>query len=215
MIESAENAIQLVLLAVCAVYSFGRALSTGRRIWTLAGLYFSVYALGDLYWQLFLIFFGHSPEFSFIPYLSWYAGYVFLWMLLQELRKGQRQRKHIRVLWCIPVFTAGMCLYFMQYGAYFSNAIAAVLMGMLLWGSAAGLLQAGHGAEKARTKPVFAVIFLFCLAEYGAWTSSCIWTGETLRNPYYWFDMALTVVSLLLVPAVRKSEASLPMEAVE
>ena len=70
MIESIENGIQLVTTAVCTALSVSRAVRSGKRVWLLLALASGVYFLGDLYWQLFLIFYGETPDYSYIPYLG-------------------------------------------------------------------------------------------------------------------------------------------------
>ena len=38
-----------------------------------------------------------------------------------------------------------------------------------------------------------------------AWTASCCWVSDDLRNPYFWFDFALSGGLLLLLPGVREA----------
>ena len=50
----------------------------------------------------------------------------------------------------------------------------------------------------------FAVISFIAL-EYCLWLSSYPWVSDTLTNPYFWFDFAVTASLLALFPAVRKA----------
>jgi len=45
----------------------------------------------------------------------------------------------------------------------------------------------------------------FAITEYIAWTASCFWMGDTLLNPYFWFDTLLSINFLILPLALRKA----------
>ena len=49
------------------------------------------------------------------------------------------------------------------------------------------------------------MILVFCLIEYGLWFSSCFFDGDTLANPYYWFDILFTASFVLFIPATKKA----------
>ena len=109
------------------------------------------------------------------------------------------------LLWCIPVFTVGMFLFFIQYGDYVENAVIVILMTGLLWISVSGILaMEGQPPERCRPKMLFTVTIVFCLTEYALCFSSCFWMGDTLANPYFWFDFLLSATVLLFLPALRR-----------
>ena len=93
----------------------------------------------------------------------------------------------------------------MLRGEILSNLIYAVLMGLLLFASLRRLTDGNGGG---RSKALALLILLFCLLEYALWTASCFWTGETLGNPYYWFDFLLTLSFPFFLPAVKKAVAA-------
>ncbi len=205
MTESVINIVQLVITGFCAAVCFVRAIISWKRTWLQLGLFYSVFFFGDLYWQLYLTFYGETPPYSFIPYLCWYSADLFLLMLVVTHCPCD-WKKHAEILWLIPVFTAAMCVYYMTFGDYISNLIAAFLMCCLLWRSIGGLAylhKKPPGEKSARLLLVFVV--LFCVMEYAAWTASCFFEGDTLKNPYYWFDILQTAVLFLFLPAQRKA----------
>ena len=205
MTESVENLIQLVLTGLCAALSFGKAIASWKRPWLLLGLFYSVFFFGDLYWQLFITFYGDTPQYSFIPYLSWYAADLFLFMLLTVVYSYDWKR-YAKYLWPVPVFTAGMCVFYMTYGDYLSNIIAAALMYALKWRSIGGIISLRKKTgEDAAALAIHILVLLFCFTEYAAWTSSCFFEGDTFANPYYWFDAMQTAVLVLFIPALRKA----------
>ncbi len=225
MTEVIINDIQLVTAGACAAYALMRALLSRRRAWILLTLFFGAFFLGDLYWQLFLLFYGSNPHYSEAPGLNWFSAYLFLLLLVMHLREGAPKRRPGLLLWLIPVFTSAMCVYYMTWGDYLDNLICAVLMPLLMWNSTRGLADprfTGDGIGSIRDEAAcspgsrcasgtgkgktlfYAATLLFCLTEYGMWTCSCIWTGDTMRNPYYWFDLLLCLLMPLFTAALAK-----------
>ena len=201
MIEIIENALQLVTTGICTMISLRKGLILRSRAWAILALASGVFFLGDLYWELFLVLYGHTPVYSYIPYLSWYASYMFLLLLLVELRVPRKERKYRKILWVIPAFSAGMCIFYMQYGDWIGNIITAVFMSLLMW-HALDMLLLLRDSKKAA---IFAVVLLFCIVEYAAWTATCFGNYETLAHPYFWLDTLLSAVFLLFPAALGKA----------
>lgn len=219
MIEVVDNIIQLSMTVITTVVAAYHAVRLKSRAWSMLGLFSGVYSLGLIYWLLFLLFFGHTPEYSSIPDLCWYSSYLFLLMLIIYLREessgsdsfpgkvGDDVLKRIlmadKALWLIPVFTIGMCLFYMRLGDYIVNITAAVLMTGLIWHAVSGLLSLK--GQKSGKKLFYIVTLLFCLTEYSLWTASCFWIGDTLASPYFWFDFLLSLLFVLFIPALGKA----------
>ena len=201
MIEIIENAIQLVTTGICTVIALRKGIRLQNRAWIVLALASGVFFLGDLYWELFLVLYGHTPGYSYIPYLSWYASYMFLLLLLVELRVPRKEEENRKILWIIPVFSAGMCIFYMQFGDWIGNIITAVFMSLLMW-HALDMLLLLRDSQRAA---IFAVVLLFCIVEYAAWTASCFGNYETLAHPYLWLDTLLSAVFLLFPAALGKA----------
>ena len=201
MIERIENGLQLAVLAVCAAAAMVKALRTRERTWTLLTLFCASWALGDVYWLVCLLFFGQTPQISAVSDLNWCASFIFLYLLLREAAPPDGAREKRLLPWLGPVFAAGMAVFYMQWGQILSNLVYAALMGLLLFASVRRLAD----REKyARQRFLCGLVLAFCLLEYALWTASCIWSGETLANPYYWIDLALSLSFVLFLPAVWK-----------
>ncbi|MBO4326770.1 MAG: hypothetical protein J5950_05830 [Clostridia bacterium] len=202
MIERIENAIQITVLLICAGISIFKTAKYRSRTWTNAFFFFGSLALGDIYWFVCLIFYGKTPQISVVSDLSWYASYIFLYLILTRTAPPEETGKAGFLPWLGPVFTVSMALFFMTYGEILGNIICASLMGLLLFSSIRRLKD--H--KRCRKELFLAVmIFIFCMIEYGLWLSSCFWSSDTLANPYYWFDFLLTVCFVILVPAIKKA----------
>lgn len=199
-----DNAIQLLITGLCAGIAAYKGLKSGRREWVFLSLFLGIYFMGDLYWQLYLVFYHQTPVYSSIPYAAWYASYIFLLFLLAELEGGSI-RDYIRKFWPVFIFTVGMCVFFMRFGDYISNILCTLLMSLLLCRSFGGFLEKGTDRFAKTGKAICLLVFIFCMLEYGMWMSSCFWTGDTIRNPYFWFDFLLSLDMLLLTFATGKA----------
>ena len=205
MIETVVNIIQLIITGSCCGIALYHAVRTGHKAWTLTGLFAGMFFMGDLYWLLFLLFYGETPPYSFIPYVSWDASYLFLLLLLTEIKGGIRRKPVMRVLIPVMVFTVSLCLYYMTFGDYIGNIIVMVLMSMLIYHSLDGLLSKQEPVAEDNRRSVFKATLFFCFAEYGSWTMSCFSEGSAVRDLYYLFDLLITLSFILVVLAVRKA----------
>ena len=203
-IESIENLIQLGTIGICSVISAQHYYSSKRQEWAMMFLAAFVYFLGDLYWQLYLIFFGETPYYSHIPYLSWYASYLFLTLLIVGMRGDSRIKVLHPLMLVIPLFTVGMAIFFMQRGDYISNIICAVIMSILMLRATEGLMMAKkEGLENSRL--LYITILALCVTEYASWVFSSFWTENSISNPYFWADSVLSIIFLLFPFALRKA----------
>ena len=202
MIESIENALQIAALTLCAGISLIRAVRTRSKAWSLLAFFYGSWGLGDVYWLVCLVFFDQTPPISVVSDLSWYASYIFLYMLLREVAPPEGAREKRFLPWLGFLFAAGMAIFFMRWGEVVSNLIYASLMGLLLFSAIRRLID---GDRYARQRFLCVMILAFCLLEYGLWTSSCFFKGDGLDNPYYWFDFLLTLSFPFFIPATTRS----------
>jgi hypothetical protein len=126
-------------------------------------------------------------------------------MLLREAAPPVTRREKRVLPWLGPALALGMAAFFMRWGEVASNLIYAGLLGLLLFASIRRLMD---GRQVPHARFLYAAILCACLMEYALWTASCFWTGETLRNPYYWFDLLLTASFVSFLPAVRRAVAA-------
>ena len=113
MIESIDNGIQIAVLILCAAAAIGKAARYRSRSWTLLAFFYASWLLGDIYWTVCLLFYDKTPEISVVSDLSWYASYIFLYLLLRHTSPPEDlTRKRILPL-LGPVFSLGMALFFM------------------------------------------------------------------------------------------------------
>ena len=204
MIERYENIIQIAVLFCCILAALYKALTYKSRTWSLLAFFYGGLALGDLFWLFCLILFGQTPQMSIVSDLSWYASYLFLYLLLRHIAPPVQNGEKRLLPWLGFVFTFGIAVFFMQWGEVMTNLAYAFLMGMLICAAVRRLTEQPRRSE---CRYFCILILVFCLLEYALWISSCFWTEEGIGNPYYWIDFLLTVCYTFFLPATRKAVA--------
>ena len=202
MIELYENMIQITVLIVCVVVAFSRMQAYRSRTFAILAFFYGSWVLGDLYWLACLLFYDKTPEISVVSDLSWYASYIFLFLLLSYVIPPEELRGNKAVSWLGPLFTIGMAVFFMTFGNILNNLIYAGLMGFLLQTSIRRLADRSIGRPRC-ILPL--LILIFCLLEYGLWTASCFGSEDAVNYPYFIFDLLLTVCFPFFLPAVKKA----------
>lgn len=202
MADVIENALQIASLLFCMTFSLYRIAKTRDKSWVLLFFFYASYLMGDLYWQAFIFFFGSTPSVSVVSDLSWFASFMFLYLLLymeNEKHKGKDRdisNSPLRFIPFIgPVFSAIMTIFYMSVGSVVCNFIYGVIMAALLYILISTIIRF-HGTPCHRVRWVCHSIAMTSLAEYGAWTSSAIRYDVTMHNPYYWF----TILASLCLP---------------
>ena len=204
MIDKINNIIQITVLLFCVCFAVYKAVIYKSRSWTMLAFVYGSWCLGDIYWLLCIIFYDNAPQVSVVSDLSWYASYIFLYLLLRNTFPPEEISGIKTVCWLGPVFTVIMGAFFMLWGEIVNNLIYAGLMGLLLFSV---IRRLAEKKQNGHSRLLSIMILIFCLLEYALWTASCFWTDDILLHPYYWFDFLLTVSLIFFLPAVKKAVA--------
>ncbi len=207
MLDIVSNVVQMAALCICEAFALYDAQSKRSRLRLLYGLFLFSFFMGDLWWLLDISFFGETPVYSLIPYLNWKASGVFLILMMMKYEQRSILSKPTRgYIWAVPVFCAGMCAFFMQYGAYIDNILTAVVMSAIMSMSLQRLADIKDGkTEHTGDRMLCQIVLLHCVLEYAMWASSCLSYENPLRYIYFVFEFGLTICFLLFIPAIRKA----------
>ena len=203
MIEKIENSVQLLVVAVCFGITVVRFVRTKSRNWELLAMYYGNYCLGDLYWLLFLLFYGSTPNLTFISDLSWYAADLALLLLLNHVAIPGERTERSKIPLLFPLLSVGMFFYFVQGGNLLNNLLSVFVMAPLMHHAARGLVYYRKQHLQTRNRLLYCLALFLCLAEYGLWTISCFYWSDSIDNPYFWLDGLITLCIPMLIPAVN------------
>lgn len=206
MIEILDNTAQcLAAVLGCGISLFAYCRGRGQAAFLLTCFY-GCFALGSLYWTLYLLLFDQTPHVFYVSEIVWISSCIFLYLLQYTLTDpAERAFRHP----LMPVVLAAGAVTLVFYcltGDIFTSAVRCGVMTALAWGAVRGLTFAGHGGETARARQwLHTVVLCFTVLENALWISSAPWQGDTLANPYFWIDFLLTGTLLALLPAVGKA----------
>ena len=203
MIESIENAGQISVLCFCVSLTAYRALKSEKKEWTLLFFFFLSRLLGDIYWQVCLIYYGETPQVSIVSDVSWIASYLFMYLLMKMIagKDGTEEPLIKKVIpWIGPVFTVAMNIFYSQWSNPVTNTVYAVLTGLLMYVAIRGLLN-GRGGW------LYRLVIFFILLEYAVWTASCFYE-PIMEYAYYGFDIVTSITFPFFIPVVQREIVS-------
>lgn len=208
MIEIIDNSIQLTVLACCCIYSAIQAIRRNTNAWFLLTCFYGAYALGLVFWLLFLFFYSDWPHISPVSDLSWMASVLFLIVLQNTISLPEERAYRPSSAWVAPACSTALCFFFFQWGDYLLNILWAALMGVCGYNALRGLLYARQKSDGTRNNQyIYMAVLAFILLEYGLWVTSGFWKEISLSNPYYWIDFLMTATFVTFMPALRKRVA--------
>ena len=214
MIESISNGVELVAVAACLAAALVRALSTRGMAWVTLACFEACILLGSTYWLGYLVVFGETPRYSYVPDLSWIAGYVFLLMLLAEADQRRGVAAPVPAAWIPVVACAALCIYYIvDSGSPLLNIVDNGLLAAIGFFAVKGIvavpsedLANGHIAgNKAFHWSVLAFVFV----EQAVWTTSCfLEPGPIVEvNPYIVSSFVLVAAYVAILVCAWKSDA--------
>ncbi len=213
MIELIDNIIQMLMAGLVFSVAFFLAFakcereSDGSREWTLVGLFAFEYFVGDVYSALYLLFYDTTSQNFYISELCWYTSYMFMILLLIHLSGERPFRMKSRFQILIPVFTVTMAVvFYVRKGDLVGNLVSIVIMTAAIWLVVNGLIEEARRDEGEEIKkPFYLVCALLIVLEYAMWISSSVyWPGDTLLNPYFWFDTAFSMCLIGLLHGMSR-----------
>ena len=204
--ELIENVLQLLVTFLGACLAGLACRKSGRQAYFLLLCFYGCFALGALYWTLYLLLFDTTPQVFYVSEFGWVASVIFLRMLQATLADGAERAFRCREAWLAPLLGIPLMIFYCTYGDILSNLIWCGMMIWLSFCSIRGLAFADRQTGAARKQRYFHIgILCFTVSEYLLWTAGCFWPNDSLASPAFWCDILLTLAILGLLPAVGKA----------
>ena len=204
MLELWDYLVQFLVTACGFCAALREYYRARRQPWFLLTCFYATFALGTLYWTLHLLLRQETPQVFYVSDLAWLASFVFLLALTLTLPTAEERCFRTRLCRLVPVVCLPQFILYVTYGDVLSNVFMCGMTMLLAWCAVRGLVWAKRSGG-ARLRRFHGTVLAFAALEYALWTSSCFWVSDTLTNPYFWFDFLLSLVLLLLLPALRKA----------
>ena len=207
--ELIENLLQLLTTFVGALLSGIAYRKSRRQAYFLLLCFYGCFALGALYWTLYLLLFDTTPRVFYVSEFGWVASVIFLRILQATLSTPEERSFRCRRAWLAPAFGVPLLVFYCTFGDILSNLIWCGMMIWLSFCAIRGLVYAKTQTGAARNMRYFhSGVLCFAFAEYLLWTVGCFWPDTSPVSPTFWCDMLLTLAILGLLPAMRKAVAA-------
>ena len=102
--ELIENLLQLLVTFVGAVLSGIAYRKSRRQAYFLLLCFYGCFALGALYWTLYLLLFDTTPRVFYVSEFGWVASVIFLRILQATLTETNERSFRCRRAWLAPAF---------------------------------------------------------------------------------------------------------------
>ena len=204
--ELIENLLQLLVTFLGACLAGFAYRKSGRQAYFLLLCFYGCFALGALYWTLYLLLFDTTPRVFYVSEFGWVASVIFLRILQATLAGPEERAFRCRRAWLSPLVGVPLLAFYCTYGDILSNLIWCGMMMLLSFCAIRGIAYAKTQTGAARRMRSFHIgVLCFVLSEYLLWTVGCFWPDTSLASPVFWCDMLLTLAILGLLPATRKA----------
>ena len=204
--ELIENLLQLLVTFLGVCLAGAAYWKSGRQAYFLLLCFYGCFALGALYWTLYLLLFGQTPQAFYVSEFGWVASVIFLRILQATLMGKDERALRCRRAWLAPLVGVPLLAFYCTFGDILSNLIWCGMMIWLSFCSIRGLVYANRQSGAARNMRWFHIgILCFAASENLLWTAGCFWRDDAPVSPVFWCDLLLTITILGLLPAVRKA----------
>ena len=151
--ELIENLLQLLTTFVGALLSGIAYRKSRRQAYFLLLCFYGCFALGALYWTLYLLLFDTTPRVFYVSEFGWVASVIFLCILQATLTSQDERSFRCRRAWLAPAFGLPLLAFYCTFGGHplQPDLVRHDDMALLLRHSWTGLRQwaDGRGAEYA------------------------------------------------------------------
>ena len=204
--ELIENLLQLLVTFLGACLAGFAYWKSRRQQYFLLLCFYGCFALGALYWTLYLLLFGATPRVFYVSEFGWVSSVIFLRILQATAACKAERAFHSRRAWLAPLIGVPLLVFYCTFGDILSNLIWCGMMIWLSFCAIRGLVYANGQADAARNIRWFHIgVLCFAASEYLLWTAGCFWPDTSPASPTFWCDMLLTLTILGLLPATRKA----------
>ena len=181
--ELIENLLQLLVTFIGALLSGIAYRKSRRQAYFLLLCFYGCFALGALYWTLYLLLFDTTPKVFYVSEFGWVASVIFLRILQATLAGADEHSFRCRRAWLAPAFGVPLLAFYCTFGDILSNLIWCGMMIALSYCAIRGLVYA-----KTQTGAEYAVLphrrALLCVCGVPALDGGLLLAGYLSGKPH-------------------------------
>ena len=204
--ELVSNLLQFIVTLLGFSLSGIRYLKSRTQAYFLLTCFYGCFALGSLYWTLYLLLFSETPQVFYVSEFGWMASVIFLYILQYALSSAEERGFACRKALIALLIGVPLCVLYCTFGDILSNLLWCGLMIVVSYHSIRGLSYARTQTGTARNMRYFHMgVLCYAAVEYALWTSGCLWPGDSGFSFYCWFDLLLSGCLFALLPVTGKA----------
>ena len=104
--------------------------------------FYGCFALGSLYWTLYLLLFSETPQVFYVSEFGWIASVIFLYLLQYTLSSAEERDFSTRKSLIAPLIGIPLCVFYCTFGDVLSNLLWCSMMIVVSYHSIRGLIYA-------------------------------------------------------------------------
>ncbi|MEG0570120.1 MAG: histidine kinase [Oscillospiraceae bacterium] len=206
MIEIIDNVLQLTVTSVCAVWASVIAITRKSQQYFILACFYITFALGLLFWLLYLVFMTYTPKIFYVSDLSWIASFLFLLMLNLSLLTPQEHKYRPIRAWIVSTIFLIATIFLLFFGDFFISLMWCGMITVSSYFSTRGILYARKQQGSARKlQYIYIAVLVVAVLEFTLWILSCYFKSSDISNPYFWCDFLLSAGLFALMPAMKKA----------
>ena len=204
--ELFSNFFQIAVTMLGFCMSGIRYLKDRKQAYFLLTCFYGCFALGSLYWTLYLLLFSETPQVFYVSEFGWVASVIFLYLLQYTLSSAEERDFSTRKSLIAPLIGIPLCTFYCTFGDILSNLLWCGMMIVVSSHSIRGFAYAQIQTGTACKMRYFHIgVLCYVAVEYALWISGCLWPGYSISAPYCWLDLLLTGCLFALLPATGKA----------
>ena len=140
--ELISNLFQFAVTLLGFCMSGIRYLKGRKQTYFLLTCFYGCFALGSLYWTLYLLLFSETPQVFYVSEFGWVASVIFLYLLQYTLSSAGERRFLTGKALIAPLIGIPLCVFYCTFGDVLSNLLWCGMMIVVSYHSIRGLAYA-------------------------------------------------------------------------
>lgn len=183
--ELFSNFFQIAVTMLGFCMSGIRYLKDRKQAYFLLTCFYGCFALGSLYWTLYLLLFSETPQVFYVSEFGWVSSVIFLHLLQYTLSSDGERRFLTGKALIAPLIGVPLCVFYCTFGDVLSNLLWCGMMIVVSYHSIRGLAYAQIQTGTACKMRYFHIgVLCYVAVEYVLWISGCLWPGYSISAPY-------------------------------
>lgn len=201
-LELVSNSLQFLVGVACAINSGSLAIRHFSQRYAILTFFYITFALGSLYWLVYLLINSYTPKIFYVSDLSWIASLLFMLMLCVTAGSPEEKQYRSTAAWVVTLILIVLSGIILRWGDYLMAILWLGLLILIAFFAVRGWSFAYKQSGLKKDKQLFyGAVLIFVFIDFGLLLASGFFPEISIDTPYIWFDFALSLSLASLLPA--------------